>query len=187
MSEENRKKRICREFARLVEIDAPKFWGAADGKTIYKKTGRTGSRRWKKTRPEEVIGGNAGSILGISKGTLPGPPVLLCAHIMAYRGACPSQKSRFFWKMEPSHPQEIPCLVQTTPAGLVQLSWKGNPHGSGSRMPTPGSGNYPFRQQQKCYTKGKAVPLILQNFGETRPMSWIFPVRWAWRQEKPLL
>ena len=80
MSEENRKKRICREFARLVEIDAPSFGERQMADYLKKKLAELGAEV-EEDKAGEVIGGNAGNILGILKGTLPGPPVFLCAHM----------------------------------------------------------------------------------------------------------
>ena len=80
MSEENRKKRICREFARLVEIDAPSFGERQMADYLKKKLAELGAEV-EEDKAGEVIGGNAGNILGILKGTLPGPSVLLCAHM----------------------------------------------------------------------------------------------------------
>ena len=182
MSEENRKKRICREFARLVEIDAPSFGERQMADYLKKKLAELGAEV-EEDKAGEVIGGNAGNILGILKGTLPGPPVLLCAHMDTVAPA-PSQKSRFSGRWNRRVLQETPCLVQMMRQGLYRF-WRESAWFRKQDAHT-GIWKFSFRQQKKCISK-EAVPLILQNFGEKRPMSWIFPVRWAWRQQKPLL
>ena len=89
MSEENRKKRICREFARLVEIDAPSFGERQMADYLKKKLAELGA---------EVEEDKAGEVIGYSWYFKRNPSRTACSSVCpyGYRGACPSQKSRFY-------------------------------------------------------------------------------------------
>ena len=83
-------KRICREFAELVQIDAPSFGERRMADLLKQKLKALGFEVSEDDAGMH-LGGTAGNLYGFLKGVLPGDPILLSAHMDTVEPACGKQ------------------------------------------------------------------------------------------------
>ncbi len=74
------KKKIIQTFTELTAIDSPSMGERAAADYVKKRFARMGIVL-KEDHAKEQIGGNAGNLYGFIKGSIPGEPVLLSAHL----------------------------------------------------------------------------------------------------------
>lgn len=80
-------KRICEEFAELVNIDSPSFAERQMADRVREKLLALGFEVYE-DQAGERCGSNAGNLYGFRKGGLPGTPILLSAHLDTVWPAC---------------------------------------------------------------------------------------------------
>lgn len=74
------KKRLCKEFAEMVQIDSPSFGERRMADYVKEKLMALGFRV-EEDRAGERYGSDTGNVYGFLKGTVPGTPILLSAHL----------------------------------------------------------------------------------------------------------
>lgn len=73
-------KRLCREFAELTSIDAPSFGERKMADRVKEKLSLLGFQVYE-DQAGEHYGSDTGNVYGFLKGTVPGDPILLSAHL----------------------------------------------------------------------------------------------------------